>query len=540
MFPLRRIALILTLTLLASTESILAEPKVRRNVEIELEPVDGASLYEIQVKRKDERGAPALHFKTKKPTWSATIKPGTYEMQVRSYDGRGAPGDWSPPTDIQVKLPAIIVKGPNTKSTIKAQNTDSENVRLAWEPVPGANGYKVQLKNEDGSFSKDKDVGSPEWTADLPVGHAYSWNVAAIDYRGDSGDLTSEGYQFELRGPPLKKPRVTKPLSKYVKQLTWSAPDHATTYSYELTRYNSSSKTWETIAKGDNLKEPKVDLDVSKPSGRYFLSVQAHANYWEPSEKGQLEFYMEGGFKDVADVDNAMIRQSIIKPTHYYAIASYLITKITYSADDWDDNSNPKFEALGGTGRLGAGYQDPASNWGGFGIVDYSGFTIEGKTFYFASMELHATRRLEFGQRGLLQLASGLFIKELPVVKGYTETGFTGVGTIRGIGPHVGFTYWLPLGPKLGLQANARVYYSLLGSSPNGSSIESTLSFQGGLLGSYRLTRRWMGYAGYAYRLDQAAYPTKYPDTSSYAREGQTNQVNIQGHYLNLKLEWSF
>lgn len=535
----RLVLFISALLILASAPQAEAQAKVRRNVEIELEPVEGASVYEIQVRRKDERGATPMTFKTKKPIWSATIKPGTYDMQVRSYDNRGAPGDWSPPTEIDVKLPAIIVKGPEAKAVIKAASTSSEAVRLAWEPVPGANGYKVQIKSEGDAYSTEKDVGGPEWTADLPVGHLYTWNVAAIDYRGQSGDLAGEGYQFELRGPPLKKPRIMKPISKYIKQLTWTAPDHATTYTYELTRYNASNKTWDPVEKGE-LKEAKLSLDVSRPSGRYFLSVQAKAPYWEPSEKGQLEFYMQGGFKDVADVDAAMLRDSIIKPTHYYAIASYLITRITYTAEDWDNNSSPKAVALGGTGRLGAGYQNPTSHWGGFTILDLSGFTIEGKTYTFASGEVHATRRLELGQKGLLQLATGLFVKELPVLNGFAEAGYTGVGVVRGIGPHAGVDYWLPLGPKLGIQLNARGYYSLIGSSPNGASLVPALSYQAGVLGTYRLTRRWMGYAGYAYRLDEAYYKTTAGDPSSYAQAGQTNHVSVEGHYLNLRLEWSF
>jgi hypothetical protein len=60
------------------------------------------------------------------------------------------------------------------------------------------------------------------------------------------------------------------------------------------------------------------------------------------------------------------------------------------------------------------------------------------------------------------------------------------------------------------------------------------------LLGSYRLNRAWMGYAGYAYRKDELRYDTDPSDPDSFARPGQVNEISIDGHYLNLILEFSF
>jgi hypothetical protein len=49
-----------------------------------------------------------------------------------------------------------------------------------------------------------------------------------------------------------------------------------------------------------------------------------------------------------------------------------------------------------------------------------------------------------------------------------------------------------------------------------------------------------MGYAGYAYRDDTAQYAADPGDPQSFATAGQTNEINLQGHYLNLILEFSF
>ncbi len=534
---------ILTLTvggIVASTASFAAEPKVRRNVEIEFETVEGATLYEVQVVRKDDRSKKQLRFKTKEPLWQANIKPGVYEMQVRAYDDRDVPGDWSPPVDLQVRLPAIIVKEPAPQATVQAKDHKEHDVKLEWEPIPGAQSYKVILKGENDAFKIEKEVTQPRLETTVPSGHEVSWNVAAIDDRGEEGEQSSEPYKFQLMGPPIEKPKINKPISKFVRDVEWQAPDYAKYYSYNLTYYNTKKKAWEPVAAKADAKENKLKMDVTKPSGTYRLKVQAHGEHRNPSAPGQLDFYMQGGFKDEKEFDNAILRDSIAKPTNFYFIASYLLSEITYTSANYDANSRPSFEAIGGTGRLGAGYQAPRSLWGGFMIIDYSGFVIQGQTFRFASAEVHATRKLEFGQGGLLLFGTGIFSKELPIVTGTSLDGFDGVGKVRSNGAHAGFSYWFPLSDRFGVQANARGYYTLMGSTANGAATQGALSLQYGLLGSYRLSRSWMGYAGYAYRRDEAAFETKPDPVTSYAQPGQINTITIEGHYLNLVLEWSF
>ncbi len=282
-----------------------------------------------------------------------------------------------------------------------------------------------------------------------------------------------------------------------------------------------------------------LPLDTSRPTGRYRLQVQAKGEHRGPSPVAKLEFEMMGNFKSADALENAIRRESITKPTHFYFIGSYLITSVNYEAVNHDQLTKGSFSALGGTGRFGGGYQDPESKWGGFAIVDLSGFSISGGVFQFASAEAHLTRKLEFGQGGLLLFGSGLFSKELPFVLGTSIDGYSGVGKARSLGPHAGFTYWIPLSARFGLQANARGYYTLFGNSPNGGQMQSELSYMGGLMGSYRLSKSWMGYAGYAYRLDSAKFKAS-SSAQSFAQSGDVNSIRLTGHYLNLILEWSF
>lgn len=517
-----------------------AEPRVRRNVEVEFESVDNATLYEVKVTRKAESSDKAQFFKMKEPKWTATINPGLYLMQVRSYDDRGAPGDWSPPTEIEVKLPAIIVDSPGAGTRVNASGNDSQEVEFIWEAVPRADHYTLTARTRSGEWNKILDVTEPRAKVDVPVGQEILWNVVAIDNKGVVGESSEAPYQFELHGPALAKPSIERPLSKYIRELRWRAPDHSSRFSYDLQVLNRKTRKWEAVESKTEISEPRLEWDISRPSGRYRLAVQAHGDRRKDSPKVRLDFEAFGGFRDPAALDRAILRDSLEKPTHFYVIASYLITQVKYAGANYDDNSVGAFNALGGTGRVGLGYQRPLSAWGGFGIADLSGFVIKGQTFQFASVEGHVTRRLEFGQSGVVMAAAGLYAKELPVLSGSAVFGYNSTGKVKNIGPHGGFTYWYPWTDRLGIQANARIYYSIAGNAPSGGKTGAEMSYQYGLMGSYRLGRNWLGYAGYAFRRDKTSYATNAGSRDSFAIPGQVNSILIEGHYLNLILEYSF
>lgn len=533
------LSLILIIGLLAVGSSFAEQQRVRRNVEIEFEAIEGASQYEIQVRRKDQAGKKPLHFRTRVPKWSASIKPGLYIMQIRSFDDRGAPGSWSPPTDLQVRLPAVIPIAPEDAQTLKSQVPDRDEVKLKWEAIPDAEKYKVTIKSKNSDFKVETTTTAPEWTGPLPVAEDFEWNAVGIDRAGENGEVSEKPYGFELKGPPIPKPRLDRPRGKYVREITWRAPANAGDYDVELQRLNRKTKTWEPVSKQEHVTDNSFPIDFRQPSGRYKISVRAQSPRREGSTAAEMDFSMKGGFTDQASFDRAILRDSITRNTNFYAIASYLITDINYKSANYDNNTSATFSALGGTGRLGLGYQAPDSDWGGFGIADLSGFVIKGQNFKFASLEGHLTRRLEFGQSGLLLFGTGLFFKEIPIVLGTGMGDYTGTGKVSEIGPHAGIVYWMPVSDHYGIQLNARLYYGLAGNSSTGGKTQGSLSYQIGALGSYRISADWMGYAGYAYRLDQANFTTS-PGAQSYATSGQINTVSVTGHYLNLILEYGF
>lgn len=516
-----------------------AQNRVRRNVEIEWEANENATAYEIQVTRKDDASKKPLVFKTKVSQWSATIKPGVYIMQVRAFDDRGVPGSWSEGSELLVKLPSVYPVKPEVKQILQSTDEVNHPVTFQWEEVPGASKYVIKVSSEDGLWSYDKELTDTSLTVDVPVASSIKWDVVAYDPKNEEGDRWKLPEFFEVHGPKLKKPVIEKPMSQFIRDIKWTETPYAKKYKYDLNYYNKKKKKWELVESKADHPEPVLPIDSSRPSGSYRLLVQANTDRRASSDYAKVDFKMKGGFRTPASLDTAILRDSITKPTHFYVIASYFATQVSYQFLNADANVAASFDAIGAVGRLGMGYQNPKSQWGAFGIADMSAFSIGGKSFTFTSLELHATRSMRAGNAGQFLLGTGLYMREIPLVQGTLGTGFEGAGKVSTMGPHVGFIYWVPLSDRYGMQVNARAYYSLMGSAPVGD-IESSMSYQAGLLGSYRWGSNWMTYAGYAYRSDNVTYSSNFADPLSFAPDGATNDVTFEGHFLNVIFEYSF
>ena len=195
-------------------------------------------------------------------------------------------------------------------------------------------------------------------------------------------------------------------------------------------------------------------------------------------------------------------------------------------------------DTVGGTGRVGIGYQQAEKKYGLFGIVDLSGFNIVNENYTFAALEVHGTWKAHWGQ-SQINLTTGVFAKELPDIQDDGSGNFIGVKKHLNIGPHIGFKYWRPMTQTIGLQLNGRFYSNIAGTAVNGEKISPTISYQIGALGSYRLTKNLMSFAGYAYRQDNAAYDARV-ETGLKSRLGDVNTIVLEGHYLNFLLEYAF
>ncbi|MEQ1878305.1 MAG: hypothetical protein ABL958_16805, partial [Bdellovibrionia bacterium] len=367
------------------------------------------------------------------------------------------------------------------------------------------------------------------------------WRVAALLPDDEEGDPGETWRKFTVVGKNLETPKIAVPLTEFIRELSWNKTAFAEKYEFQILRLETEG-SWKEVERGTT-KNAEVKFKEKHKGGQYRLTVKAFAPARAPSEVAMAEFKVYDGDRSPAAVKEAQMREAIEKPTNWYSIFSYFLTSINYVGVNKEIGQQAKYNALGGTGRIGVGYVFPKSSWGFFGIVDMSGFSIGTQNFTFASTELHAVWRTYLGTRTQLRATGGVFYKELPetIPQG---NGAYNVSKLSGIGPHVGFDIWQPVSMKLGVQLNGRFYYNAVGSDvPNGRPYLPGVSYQAGLLGSLRLSRDVTGFAGYAYRVDNMGYEARVDRSStspSNANPGDTNTVQITGHYLNLLLELGF
>ncbi|UYL09699.1 hypothetical protein B9G69_003810 [Bdellovibrio sp. SKB1291214] len=539
---LKNLATLLLSMLLICGVAAKAEP-YRRLVNFEWEQIEGAKSYDIdltQVKKEGETGKPkTFSFRTKESIWNGRLTPGKYMMKLRARDYRGVPGDWSEPSEFNVGLDNVNMKSPAPKSTVPSNEEEKTNLEFRWDPVGGADQYAFELTSDDGKTKISEIVKEPKFKTSVPVANSYTWKVTAQNSEGISSDATSVS-QFTVTGKPLAPPAIVKPESMFVREIKWSRPDYIKEYEVIVVRANPATKKWEKVRTYENYTADSLPFDSSWEGGKYQILIRAKSDLRPASQQSKIMFDVRDGDRSAAAEYTALVRRSIEKTNGWYAIASYLVTDMKYSGTNPEKNSQVAYDAFGGTGRVGLGWNGRKSPWGFLTIADLSGFTINGEIRTFASLEANAVYKQPVGDRAELRYQMGLFYKELPETIGDPFTGVSQNEMVSAIGPHGGVEYWYSLTPKWGVQLNAHVYASVAKvSTPNGQDISPSISTQFGILGSYRFSDKFTGLMGYARREDRMSYKAV-PSTTNFALDGDVNESVIVGNYINFFAEWSF
>lgn len=517
---------------------------LKRQVSLELETVEGAISYEVELTSKSSGNTQT--FKMKTPIWKAAIRPGEFTLRLRSYDSRGVPGVWSEQLPFVVKLPGPQLLAPIAETEIKTNEEKYYDTEFKWQTVQGTSKYRLEITPEGQTTPITDTFSENQGKINLPVANRYTWKVIPISKSGEEGESQETPGRFTLIGKALNTPTIEKPEDIWVQFVKWEKPDYAEKFTYILQRKDEAG-AWQKVEMKENYLASEIPLDTQYPGGAYRLAVKAVGHLRDTSKVARIDFNVYKGDRSPAVVEDAKLRYSLEKPTPWYFVASYLITQINYLGEN--PNAGPgarvNYNALGGTGRLGLGYITPKTDRGYLGLIDLSGFTVADQNVTYASAEAHYIWRYTWG-RNMLRPSAGLFYKEL--VEAQDEDPFSpGVGQykmqkISYLGPHAGFDFWRPFTPKLGFQVNARVYYGAMGmSSPNGRDQNAEVSFQLGLMGSYKIKPNIIGFMGWAHRSDRASYESTPSDgTTSLAPAGSNQVIQIDGDYFNLLLEWGF
>lgn len=506
----------------------------QRKVTVEWEAIEGAKSYDLEfVKTPSTPTDKPLIVKSATAEWTGTMNTGTYMMRIRARDRRNVPGDWSGAEEFKVNLDTAKLLSPKSGEVLKTDQTTKAEINLSWSPVNGASEYNIEIISEDGSTKITKTVSENNVSLNLPISQKYTWKVLGIGgaYQSDATAVD----EFSVWGKQIDTPVIEKPESEYVREIKWNTPEGATAFNYWITRFNAKDKKWELIEKAENVNTTSIPFKNEWIGGRYKITVNATGNMRPPSAREEIKFSVIDGNRSTEREYTQTLRQSIDRTNGYYAIASYLITTIDYKGQSRDIGGSTKFSALGGTGRFGLGYLSPVQPWGFLTVADFSGFYVGDKIYNFASLEMNGVYRRNTSALGESRHQIGLFYKELPEIRGNIVSGYSSTETLASAGPHYGYEFWRALTPKWGFQVNAHAYLSMFKmKTSNDQSINPSLSYQLGLLGSYRYRKNMTGLIGYAYRNDNLSYKV-----INALGDDDKNSVKIQGHYLNLFLEWA-
>lgn len=509
-----------------------AAETVRRSVTLEWYPIEGAVSYDVEIKRKPDGNPLQRNFAGQ--TGVLELEPGSYEMRVRSRDKRKVPGDWSPVQEFEVFLAKVEIESPKAGQKINAPKPDEISLDIKWKPVPGADEYLLELVSEDGKVKIQKSVKQRGLQVTAPVGHLYTLKVQAVSASGvTSGDPIER--KFTVWGTKLESPEIEVNETGYVREVKWTRPLYADEFDYDLSKWDAASKKWVNVKKGRSQKDSRFDFLPSWSGGTYRFAIKAKASYRGSSAVVSRKFGVVTGDRSPAAEMEGSIRRSIVRTRGWYFLASYLITQMDYSGVNADNGGLTKLRVnlpanLGGTGRLGVGYLSDKTPWGFAAILDLSGFIVAGLNPTFASLEANAVLRSDLGARAEIRQQFGAYYKEMPEIIARNLNDIEKIDKITSAGPHYGVEYWYAVTNRLGFQVNGHLYSSMLTiKTPTGNPIQPSLTYQAGLLGSYRYGQNVTLLGGYAYRTDSASYQ---------AENGSENSVQITGHYLNFFLEW--
>jgi hypothetical protein len=513
----------------------------QRVVSFEWEVIEGAKTYDVEMTPKlNETEQPKpITYKVTTTQWEGPLKPGSYFMRLRARDYRGVPGDWSEPSEIAVQLEPVIALSPARNSKIQAKDSETESVRLQWKPTAGASEYELTIKDETGQDLIKEKTSKTEYKTKLSVAQNYQWSVRAFDESGNESDSIITN-QFLIAGPALTAPKIKAPETKFVRNIEWEADPLTEASDVTLFKQNPTSKKWDKFQEFQNVTGNTIPFEESWTGGKYQVLIKAHSNNRESSARVRQTFEVTGGDRSPAAEYNALIRKSIERFNGWFAVASYLVTQISFQGVNFDTDGATSYDALGGTGRLGAGWMDPEKSWGFLGIADMSGYIIRGSVKTYASLEGNAIYKFKVGDRGELRAMAGLFYKELPNTSGSSASSEIETSNVSFIGPRFGAEYWHSLSPKIGFQVNTHVYYSLMKvQTPNGQNIRPSTSTQVGVMGSYRFSNKFTGLVGYTNRTDKVIYEIG-PNPQATVQDGDVNSATISGHYLNFLAEYNF
>lgn len=507
--------------------SLLSWGQSQRDVTVEWEKLPGAKVYELELTRipVSEKTKPEI-FQSTEAAWTGPLLPGTYLMRIRAKDHRKAPGKWSPPEQFQVGLEPVVLLTPLKNELKKTTHDLEETVTFKWQPVEGASQYQFELSSRKQDFTLGLVLEEPQVSLTLPVAEQYKWKVQARGPMDNSSESPSSS-EFTLLGKKLLSPKVIEVPT--LGGIMWEKPEHAETFDYLLMRLDASTGKWE---RQDAVKESKAEGIEFKPEwvgGTYALAIQAKAPLRESSDRTESRFKIKDSNRKPAAINSLVAEPESQLIQNGYLFIEQLLSQMDYESTNTDASGRGQFTGLGGSFRIGAGYfwND---TWAFGGSSEAGGLLEDTSRYAFSSQELHFIRRKTTSD-GEARHYFGLYSKEVPMVSATGSNPYD-IEPVRAGGFHYGYERNHQINSKYGFQWNIHPFLNVLKiHTPNSADLTPTISLKAGLLGSYQFSPLVKGLAGYTYRLENIAY-------RPIGNNDRDNSIEMEGHFLNLLLEW--
>jgi hypothetical protein len=164
---------------------VLSPNLTMRSMYFEVKPTKEAVKYQFEFVKfisDDESGEPSV-FDSHEPNFRTRLGTGEYEMRARSVLPDGVTTDWSTPERFFIPFPLPKPIGPEAAEELEANDTDSSEHKLEWEPFAHVGFYRVRVYDESGKLIVDEKANQPFLTIHLKEDAKYKWSVAAYHTR---------------------------------------------------------------------------------------------------------------------------------------------------------------------------------------------------------------------------------------------------------------------------------------------------------------------------------------------------------------------
>lgn len=289
----------------ASVETAPNEEVPARTVYLELDVVEDAKFYDVEVRPANNAWTEPLKIRTSGQAMRFRLSPGKYELRARSVDDRVAPGEWGRWAEFWVHFRAPENISPADKTVIEPMANTNEVVTFEWPEVPLARFYLFRLKDATGNNLRTVKTEKTWITSELAVNGKYQWSVTPLLSKAHANASDLEPIWNSLT---VSTPNETlRPILFQVQPLP-----EVDRYQFEFVKFVGENETGEPARFDSKIPDFKVRLGPGSYEMRVRTVFKDKAlGNWSAPEKfyvaipaPQLDSPKNGARIDPSDIEN--------------------------------------------------------------------------------------------------------------------------------------------------------------------------------------------------------------------------------------------